>query len=120
MDWTVKLWSPKSNSRPLLTLENAQEYVYDVEWSPTHPSIYASCDGDGMLEVWDLNRDTESPIAQKQTTKRTALNCLKWNKDGRKIAVGDSEGYINLWSLDKEISQPKNEDNIKFEELIQN
>ncbi len=84
-----------------------------------HPSIFGCCDGDGFLEIWDLNRDTEGPIAGKQTTKRTALNCLKWNADGRKIAVGDSEGFVNLWALDKEVGQPKNEDFVKFEELIE-
>jgi dynein intermediate chain, cytosolic len=106
IDWTVKLWSPKirhAQPLPLFTFENAQEYIYDVEWSPVHPAIFACCDGDGFLEIWDLNRDTEGPIAVRQSSKRTALNCLKWNADGRKIAVGDSEGYVNLWSLDKEI-----------------
>ncbi len=122
MDWTVKLWSPKTKHNPpppLMTFENAQEYIYDVEWSPVHPSIFGCCDGDGFLEIWDLNRDTEGPIAAKQTMKRTALNCLKWNSDGRKIAVGDSEGFVNLWALDKEVGQPKNEDFVKFEELIE-
>lgn len=90
-----------------------------MEWSPVHPSIFGCVDGDGVLEVWDLNRDTEAPIASKQTSKRSALNCLRWNKDGRKIAVGDSEGYVNLWSLDKEVAQPRNEDYVRFEELIE-
>ena len=120
MDWTVKLWSPKIRDEPLYTFENAQEYIYDVEWSPVHPSIFAGCDGDGYIEVWDLNRDTEAPIAHKQTPKRTALNCLRWNSDGRRIAVGDSDGYVTLWSLDKEVGQPKTEDFIRFDELIQN
>ncbi len=118
MDWTVKLWSPKWKEEPLFTFENAQEYVYDVEWSTVHPSIFACCDGDGFIEVWDLNKDTEAPIAHKQTPKRTALNCLRWNSDGRRIAVGDSDGYVTLWSLDKEVSQPKTEDFIRFDELI--
>jgi dynein intermediate chain len=64
MDWTVKLWSPKCK-KDLFTFENAQEYVYDVEWSPVHPSMFACCDGDGFVEVWDLNKDTEAPIAHK-------------------------------------------------------
>ena len=85
-----------------------------------HPSIFASCDGDGYVDVWDLNRDTEAPIAHKQTAKRTALNCLRWSGDGRKIAVGDSDGYVNLWSLDKEVAIPKsNEEFIRFDELMQ-
>ena len=119
MDWTVKLWSPKSKLEPLFTLENAQEYVYDVQWSPVHPSTFAACDGDGFLEVWDLNRDAEAPVAHKQTAKRTALNCLRWNADGRRIAVGDSDGFVNMWALDKELAQPRGEDFTDFEELIQ-
>jgi WD40 repeat protein len=82
--------------------------------------MFACCDGDGFIDVWDLNKDTEAPIAHKQAPKRTALNCLRWNPDGRRIAVGDSDGYVTLWSLDKEVSQPKTEDFIRFDELIQN
>lgn len=119
MDWTVKLWSPKCKNDPLYTFENAQEYVYDVQWSPVHPSIFAACDGDGFLEIWDLNKDTEAPIAYKQTLKKTALNCLQWSADGRKIAVGNSDGQVNMWSLDKEVSQPRSEDFTDFEENIQ-
>ena len=85
-----------------------------------HPSIFANCDGDGYIEVWDINRDTEAPVVHKQTPKRSALNCLRWNPDGRRIAVGDSEGYVTLWSLDKEVAQPKSEDFMRFDELIQN
>jgi len=54
-DWAVKLWYPKVKSEPLLTMEAAQEYVYDVQWSPKHPAVFASCDGDGGLDLWNLN-----------------------------------------------------------------
>lgn len=36
--------------------------MYDVQWSPMHPSIFASCDGDGFVDVWDINKDIESPV----------------------------------------------------------
>lgn len=67
LDWTVKLWSPKVISeqnacgRPLMTFESSQEYIYDVQWSPKHPSVFASCDAEGYVDVWDINRDKESP-----------------------------------------------------------
>lgn len=96
MDWTVKLWYPKIRNDPLLTFESSQEYVYDVQWSTVHPSVFATCDGEGYIDIWDINRDTEAPIARKKTGSR-ALNSLKWSLDGRKIAVGDSEGYVSLW-----------------------
>ena len=68
MDWTVKLWYAKNEEKrtPIFTFESSQEYVYDVQWSPVHPSVFAQVDGDGFVDIWDINRDTESPIAHKK------------------------------------------------------
>jgi len=33
--------------------------VYDVAWSPIHPAVFATVDGMGRLDVWNLNQDTE-------------------------------------------------------------
>ena len=30
MDWTVKLWCPKTRNSPIMTFESSQEYVYDA------------------------------------------------------------------------------------------
>jgi hypothetical protein len=47
-DWTVKLWHSRvSSGRPLFTFEVAKDYVYDVQWSPLHPSLFVM--GDGAL-----------------------------------------------------------------------
>jgi hypothetical protein len=31
-----------------------------------HPSVFASCDGDGFIDVWDINKDVEAPIFRKK------------------------------------------------------
>lgn len=31
----------------------------DVSWSPIHPALFASVDGNGKLCLWNLNNDTE-------------------------------------------------------------
>ena len=108
MDWTIKLWYPKNQYRdtPIYTFESGQEYIYDVKWSPVHPSVFASVDGDGFIDLWDINRDVEAPIARKKVNGQQnpgssaaagyrdfddarALSCLKWSLDGRRIAIGD-------------------------------
>ena len=68
MDWTIKLWYPKNQFKdsPIYTFESSQEYIYDVKWSPVHPSIFASVDGDGYIDLWDINKDVEAPIARKK------------------------------------------------------
>ena len=44
---------------PLCSFENNSEYVYDVQWSPTHPAVFASVDGEGRMDFWNMNTDTE-------------------------------------------------------------
>ena len=47
-----------------------------------------------------------------------ALSCLKWSRDGRRIAIGDSEGYVSIWSADKDLYMPKASDFDQIEQLI--
>ena len=98
MDWTVKLWSPKERTSPLFTFEASQEYVYDCQWSPTHPSVFASCDAEGFVDVWDINKDKEAPLVRTQVHEKDSrpLNCLRWNSDGRRLVTGDAAGRISL------------------------
>lgn len=120
MDWTVNLWNPKESSKPILTFESAQEYVYDVQWSPTHPSVFASCDAEGYVDVWNINRDRETPLVRKQILEKPRpINCLRWSKDGRRIAVGDSAGFITMLQVDQDLVQPSSEDFEKIQQLIQ-
>ena len=91
-----------------MTFESAQEYVYDAQWSPTHPSVFSSCDGEGFVDIWNINANTEVPIVRKQVTDNSSpLNCLRWSKDGRRMAVGDSQGYVTMLSCDQELAQGK-------------
>ena len=92
-----------------------------MQWSPVHPSVFASVDGDGYVDIWDINRDTESPIVHKKAfenqsssnaayrdyDENKALNVIKWSTDGRKIALGDSEGFVSIWNVDRDLCNPK-------------
>ncbi|KAI9141122.1 WD40-repeat-containing domain protein [Paraphysoderma sedebokerense] len=68
VDWTVRLWRAKSLTKPATTLtthspvhsfEEADDYVNDAKWSPVHPALFASVDGTGRVDLWNLNTDTE-------------------------------------------------------------
>lgn len=68
VDWTVKLWRAKSLAKPstsnhlvppIYSFEEADDYVYDVKWHPSHPAIWASVDGSAKFDLWNLNMDTE-------------------------------------------------------------
>jgi WD40 repeat protein len=48
-----------------------------------------------------------------------ALSCLQWSRDGRRIAVGDSEGFVSVWQADKDLYLPKISDFDLIDKLIQ-
>ena len=95
-----------------------------MQWSPVHPSLFAAVDGDGYIDVWDINKDVEAPIARKKVyeasanqiagqrdfDESSALSCLKWSHDGRRIAIGDQNGFVSIWQADKELYMPNASD----------
>ena len=111
VDWTVKLYQ-KGGQKQLLTIDAYEEYVYDVKWSPTNPCIFASADGGGNLDIWDLGKSLETPYT-KQVTSLRALNKLAWDSNGYRIAAGNSASAIYVYQMDKEYSHNKTEDWIK-------
>ena len=72
VDWTVKLWRAKSLAKPstsvthvppLYSFDEADDYVYDARWHPTHPALFGTVDGAGKFDIWNLNHDTEVRLA---------------------------------------------------------
>uniref|UniRef100_H2YZR2 Uncharacterized protein n=1 Tax=Ciona savignyi TaxID=51511 RepID=H2YZR2_CIOSA len=116
-DWTIKLWSLKvttdlfvhnlfnyaylktvfSGSRTCLhSFQDHSDCVYDVAWSPVHPSLFASGDCSGRLDLWNMNSDTEVPVVSTIIDSAPAINKLRWNSTGNHIAIGDSTGRVHL------------------------
>jgi len=119
-DWSVKLWMVKQYPSPVLSIDIFEDYIYDVRWHPTHPAIFASVDGEGHVDLWNLNRDLESPVVrcENPNQKRLALNRCYWSIDGRRLTTGDSEGTLSVYALDKNVAHPRNEDFQQFQERL--
>jgi len=80
--------------------------------------VFATCDAEGFVDVWNINRDKETPFARKQVSEKP-INTLRWSKDGRRIAVGDSSGFITMLQVDQDLAQPQPEDFDKMQALVQ-
>ena len=44
---------------PLLSFDEFDEYVHDVAWCPSNPSVFAAIDGSGTLSIYHLAQNTE-------------------------------------------------------------
>ena len=111
-DWTTKLWSTKIPDIPLFTFSQSQDYVYSAKWHPINPYIFATGDGSGFIDLWDLNRDWEIPTFRYNL--KNAVNKLAWSFDGKKLAAGDINGSIAIFSSEKDVMNVRNDDINKF------
>ncbi|KAL7472951.1 hypothetical protein ACHAXS_013336 [Conticribra weissflogii] len=68
VDWSTKIWAPAYSNMPLLSyLSNSYDYMCDAQWSPVHPSIFATA------------------------STRQGLNRIQWSGDGRRMAVASGD-----------------------------
>lgn len=113
IDWTIKLWSLKEN-KPLYSFEDNSDYVCDVAWSPIHPALFASVDGNGRLDLWNLNQDTEVPTASVVIDGAPALNRVSWTPSGLHVTVGDDSGKIYVYDVADNLANPRIDEWTKF------
>jgi dynein intermediate chain len=139
MDWTSRLWrlkgghssssSSAANNRsvnaqrgetvsPILTLEEANDYVYDVAWHTLHPSLFAQVDGGGRFDLFNLNVDVERPIVSIQVGNSRALNKLRWDKkDGKRVAMGGAEGKVYVYDIGA-MATPREEEWMELQKVL--
>ncbi|KAG8881574.1 hypothetical protein FRB97_009408 [Tulasnella sp. 331] len=116
VDWTTKLWRTKSAAKPstsahtispLYSFEEADDYVYDVKWHPSHPAMFGSVDGSGRFDLWNLNADAEVfvadtaiPLVSTMIGGGKAINKLAWEgKEGRRVGLGTSDGKFHVYDI---------------------
>lgn len=121
LDWSVKLWkvrAPAASSTtgitgeaqsvaPLLDLTR-EDVVYGAAWSPVKPGVFSLVDGTGNVEVWDLNVETEVPLAKVQPSTRKdgrsmmskSLNRVAWDEvEGKRLATGGLDGAVTIFEV---------------------
>ncbi|KAF0718288.1 Aste57867_1785 [Aphanomyces stellatus] len=109
VDWSCRLWSQKSGDKPIMSFEPANDYVYDIRWSPVHPGLFCTADGSGKASVWNISQDSEIPAAEVQVSER-ALNKVRWTADGKRLMLGDSAGDTYVYDVPAEIAQPRSDE----------
>lgn len=110
VDWTVKLWAPAYSDRPLLSwVSPSYDYMSDVMWSPTHPTLFATASSNGTVGLWNLATSLDEPITGPEGipvqdgggNDNPGLNKLSWSLDGRRLAVASAD-HIHILSLNAE------------------
>ena len=121
VDWTVKLWSPAFCETPLTSfVSHSYDYMSDVKWSPSHPSLFATASSNGTVGLWNLASSFEEPITgqdgivvEPDALSGRGLSKLRWSSDGRRMAVASGD-RVHVLSLTDELSRTKGDEDSKM------
>jgi hypothetical protein len=79
--------------------------------------LFATANNDGIIDLFDLTKDTEQPVAHRKINNY-ALNKCRWNGDGSVIACGDSAGNLYLSVLAERFRRLDNNQLENFQKTI--
>ncbi|KAI3403708.2 MSI1 [Candida oxycetoniae] len=82
-----------------------QSGVNDLEWFPTHDSLFGTGDENGSFKIYDTRvKPLESTISK--TFVDSSINSISINANfSTALATGDSKGIIDIWDI-RNMSKP--------------
>ena len=93
--------------------------MYDVQWSPINPALFACVDGTGRLDLWNLISDSEVPAASLLVDGAPALNKIRWHHSGHQLAIGDDQGKISLYDVNESYANARSDDWTRLVRVLQ-
>lgn len=139
VDWTVKLWRAKGKAAatapghghghgmgqghggvpPLHSFDEADDYVFDVKWHPSHPALFGTADGTGKFDLWNLNADMEVPLVSTKVCDH-ALNKIAWDRglQSRKAALGGSDGKVYVYEVADKVVTPRENEWVELQKNV--
>ncbi|THH18558.1 hypothetical protein EW146_g2460 [Bondarzewia mesenterica] len=74
--------------------------VEDIQWSPSEPTVFASCSADQSVKVWDVRSRGRQSVAGIDTAHESDVNVISWNRSTSYLLLsGGDEGGIKVWDL---------------------
>lgn len=103
----IHVWEPESEERfAVSTLySNAMaggrnRSVEDLQWSPGEPTVLASAECDGIVQIFDIRAKNKAMLTHKIHENGADVNVLSWNKLVKNlIATGGDDGVLSVWDL---------------------
>ena len=74
--------------------------VEDLQWSPSEPTVFASCSADQSVRVWDVRAKGRQSVAGIERAHESDVNVISWNRATTYLLLsGGDEGGIKVWDL---------------------
>ncbi|KAI0347942.1 glutamate-rich WD repeat-containing protein [Trametopsis cervina] len=74
--------------------------VEDLQWSPSEPTVFASCSADQSVQIWDVRSKGRRSVAGIDKAHESDVNVISWNRATSYLLLsGGDEGGIKVWDL---------------------
>jgi len=74
--------------------------VEDLQWSPSDPTVFASCSADQSIRLWDVRVKGRRNVFAIERAHDSDVNVISWNKlTSYLLLSGGDEGGIKTWDL---------------------
>lgn len=111
IDGTTKLWDITKYSRasrvldnPVDDFESDKNGTNDVQWIPTHDSVFGTVGEDNKVNMFDAR--TRSKVQESPTQHTHGINALSFNHQNPFcLTTADSNGELNIWDI-RDFSKP--------------
>ncbi|XP_061582153.1 WD repeat-containing protein 34 [Cololabis saira] len=106
-------------AEPLLSLRVSDSYVFQVQWSPTRPLVFAAATGQGEVQIFDLGSRSLKPAASIQEEGAAGLaSCLAFNRHRpHLLAVGKTDGTVGVWQLSSDLTEQKPKETRQLDQI---
>jgi len=74
--------------------------IEDLQWSPSEPTVFASCSADRTVRLWDVRVKGRKCALTIDAAHESDVNVISWNKLTNYLLLsGGDEGGIKAWDL---------------------
>ncbi|KAM4720205.1 cytoplasmic dynein 2 intermediate chain 2 [Anableps anableps] len=104
---------------PLLSVRVSDSYVFQVQWSPSRPLVFAAATGRGEVQIFDLARKSHRAASAvlDGAPDRTAT-CLAFNgPNPRLLALGAADGTVGVWQLSSDLTEQSPTESLQLEQI---
>lgn len=103
-DLHSKIYLTTSNNTGFTThvspFESHTSSVEDLQWSPTEPTVFASCSADKTIRVWDVRVKSHRSVITLDDAHDQDVNVISWNRGTQYLLLsGGDDGALKVWDM---------------------